>query len=63
MAGPVPAQFIFHIIIIIIIERKNKKIQKIPRVISIILYNIGLYIYIVRYKSGIKIPGILQKIS
>jgi hypothetical protein len=32
MAGPGPTQFIFHIIIIIIIERK--KIQKIPRVVS-----------------------------
>jgi hypothetical protein len=28
-----------------------------------ILYNIGLYIYTVKYKSGIKIPGFLQNIS
>jgi len=28
-----------------------------------ILLNIGLYTYIVRYKSGIKIPGFLQNIS
>jgi hypothetical protein len=27
----------------------------------LILYNIGLYIYIVKYKSGIKIPGFLHK--
>jgi len=28
-----------------------------------ILHNIGLYIYTVKYKSGIKIPGFLQNIS
>jgi len=28
-----------------------------------ILHNIGLYIYIVKYKSGIKIPGFLRNIS
>jgi hypothetical protein len=33
MAGPGPTQFIFHIIIIIIIIER-KKIQKIPRVVS-----------------------------
>jgi hypothetical protein len=27
-----------------------------------ILHNIGLYIYIVKYNSGIKIPGFLQNI-
>jgi len=27
-----------------------------------ILHNIGLYIYTVKYKSGIKIPGFLQNI-
>jgi len=27
-----------------------------------ILHNIGLYIYIVKYKSGIKIPNFLQNI-
>ena len=27
------------------------------------LHNIGLYIYIVRYKSDIKIPGFLRNIS
>jgi len=28
-----------------------------------ILHNIGLYIYIIKYKSGIKIPDFLQNIS
>jgi len=28
-----------------------------------ILYDIGLYIYIVKYKSGIKIPGFLRNLS
>jgi len=28
-----------------------------------ILYDIGLYIYTVKYKSGIKIPGFLRNIS
>jgi hypothetical protein len=28
-----------------------------------ILHNIGLYIYTIKYKSGIKIPGFLQNIS
>jgi len=28
-----------------------------------ILHNIGLYIYTVKYKSGIKIPGFLRNIS
>jgi len=28
-----------------------------------ILHNIGLYIYTVKYKSGIKIPGFIQNIS
>jgi hypothetical protein len=28
-----------------------------------ILHNIGLYIYIVKYNSGIKIPGFLRNIS
>jgi len=28
-----------------------------------ILHNIGFYIYIIKYKSGIKIPGFLQNIS
>jgi hypothetical protein len=27
------------------------------------LHNIGLYIYTVKYKFGIKIPGFLQNIS
>jgi len=27
------------------------------------LYNIGLYIYTVKYKSGIKIPGFLRNVS
>jgi hypothetical protein len=27
------------------------------------LYNIGLYIYTIKYKSGIKIPGFLRDIS
>jgi len=29
----------------------------------LILHNISLYIYTVKYKSGIKIPGFLQNIS
>jgi hypothetical protein len=33
------------------------------RVFLSILFNIGLYFYIVRYKSGIEIPGFLRKIS
>jgi hypothetical protein len=28
-----------------------------------ILHNIGLYIYTIKYKSGIKIPGFLRNIS
>jgi len=27
------------------------------------MHNIGLYIYTVKYKSGIKIPGFLRNIS
>jgi hypothetical protein len=52
----------------------KKKIQKISKIILKkkvifsniflpILQNIGLYIYIVKYNFGIKIPGFLQNIS
>jgi len=52
----------------------KKKIQKISKIIFLknvifsniflsILHNIGLYIYILKYNSGIKIPGFLRNIS
>jgi len=31
-------------------------------IVLLIVYNIGLYIYTVKYKSNIKIPGFLQNI-
>jgi len=51
-----------------------KKLQKISkchfkiflifsRVFLPIMHNTGLYSYIVRYRSGIKIPGFLRSIS
>ena len=64
-AGPGQAQFIFHIIIIINPKKFQGSFQNIydfTQVFSIILYNIRLYI-IIRYKSDIKISGILQNIS
>jgi hypothetical protein len=50
------------------IQKKNKKnpFKKIvifSHVFLPILDNIGLYIYIVRYKSSIEIPGFLRNIS
>jgi len=39
-----------------------KKIVIFLNVFLPILFNIGLYTYTVRYKSGIKIPGFLQNI-
>jgi hypothetical protein len=66
-AGPA---HIFNIILYYIIFKKNeknsKKISKIFKKFVIfsniflpVLHNIGLYIYTVKYKSGIKIPGFL----
>jgi len=40
-----------------------KKIVIFSHIFLPILHNIGLYIYTVKYKSGIKIPGFLQNIS
>jgi hypothetical protein len=54
----------------IIIILKYKKIKSLLKIFVIFLYvfliilhNIGLYIYIVRYISDIKIPDFLQNIS
>jgi hypothetical protein len=51
-------------------EKNSKKISKIIskncdflKYFLPILYNIGLYIYTVKYKSGIKIPGFFWNIS
>jgi hypothetical protein len=38
-----------------------KKIVIFSNIFLPILHNIGLYIYIVKYKSGIKIPGFFPK--
>ena len=52
--------------------KKNKKNQKyfeifffwfLSYIFLPILHNTGLYIYTVKYKSGIKIPGFLRNIS
>ena len=40
-----------------------KKIVIFSNIFLPILHNIGLYIYTVKYKSGIKIPGFLRNIS
>jgi len=40
-----------------------KKIMIFSNIFLPILHNIGLYIYTVKYKSGIKIPGFLRNIS
>jgi hypothetical protein len=40
-----------------------KKIVIFSNIFLFILCNIRLYIYTVKYKSGIKIPGFLQKFS
>jgi hypothetical protein len=48
---------------------KKKKIQKFSKIMIFsniflfILHNIGLYIYTVKYKSNIKVPGFLQNFS
>jgi len=57
----------------IIYLKKQKISKKISKIISIffifsnvflpIVHNIGLYIYTVKYKSGIKILDLLQNIS
>ena len=74
--GPNPhALIIFNYLIINNNDNNNKtkifqKNFKIPfkkiviflNVFLPILFNIGLYTYTVRYKSGIKIPGFLQNI-
>jgi len=46
------------------IFKKNhfKKIVIFSKIVLLIFHNIGLYIYTVKYKSGIKIPGFLQNI-
>jgi hypothetical protein len=41
----------------------QKKIVIFSNIFLPILHNIGLYIYTVKYKSGIKIPGFLRKFS
>jgi len=76
-AGPAHVDFYLFIILyynIKILKKKTKKNSKnfhnpfekfviFSNIFLLILYNIGLYIYIVKYKSGIKIPGFLQDIS
>jgi hypothetical protein len=56
--------------IYIYISKKSKKLKTLSKKIMIfsniflpILHNIGLYIYTVKYKSDIKIPGFLRNIS
>ena len=39
-----------------------KKIMIFSNIFLLILHNIGLYIYIVKYKSGIKIPVFLRNV-
>jgi len=63
--------YILFIIIYIIIFKKIqkkfknhfKKIVIFSNIFLSILHNIGLYIYTVKYKFDIKIPGFLQNIS
>jgi hypothetical protein len=67
--------FLFIIIYIIIFEKKTttknpKKFKNhfknfviFSNIFLPILHNIGLYIYIIKYKSGIKTPDFLQNIS
>jgi len=75
-ADPAHVDFFLFIILYynIKILKKTKKNSKIfhnpfekfvifSNIFLLILYNIGLYIYIVKYKSGIKIPGFLRDIS
>jgi len=45
------------------IKNPFKKIVIFLNIFLLILHNISLYIYIVKYKSGIKISGFLQNIS
>jgi len=59
-----------NIYIYISFKKNSKKFQKSLKKIMIFsniflpnLYNIGLYIYTIKYKSGIKIPGFLRDIS
>jgi len=52
-------------------KKKFKKFQKsffkknmiFSNIFLPILHNIGLYIYTIKYKSGIKIPGFFRNIS
>jgi hypothetical protein len=75
-AGPAHVDFYFYyfyylfIIIYYNIKKKNSKkkfknpFEKFVMFSNIflpILHNIGLYIYTVKYKSGIKIPDFLRK--
>jgi hypothetical protein len=69
-AQPMYIYYIYLFIIIYNTIKKNEKFQKSFEKIVIfsniflpILHNIGLYIYTVKYKSDIKIPGFLQNIS
>jgi len=75
-AGPAHVDFYLFIILyynIKILKKKEKKSKNFhnpfekfvifSNIFLLILYNIGLYIYIVKYKSGIKIPGFLRDIS
>jgi hypothetical protein len=75
--GAGPVHICCNIVIIyyiLLLYLKKQKIQKhfkghfkifviFSNVFLPILLNIGLYTYIVRYKSGIKIPGFLRNIS
>jgi len=58
MAGSGPTLFFLK-------KFKNplKKIVIFSYIFLPILYDIGLYIYTVKYKSGIKIPGFLRNLS
>jgi len=46
-----------------IFQKSFKKNVTFSNIFLLILHNIGLHIYIVKYNSGIKIPGFLQNIS
>jgi len=60
-----PANIFNNNIILYIIKNKKKfeSISDFSRVFLLILFNIRLYFYTVRYKSGIKILGFLRNFS
>jgi len=68
-----PTYLILYYIIILYLKKTKKNSKKFQKSFQKncdffkyflpILHNIGLYIYIVKYKSGIKIPGFFQNIS